>query len=59
MLPYESPDVADNKLLDGQIADKAVSVMQEIKDKPFFLGGRVPQAAHAVDRAEKILGYVR
>ncbi len=37
MLPYESPDVADNALLDGQIADKAVSVMNEIKDKPFFL----------------------
>jgi arylsulfatase A-like enzyme len=37
MLPYESPDVADNKLLDGQIADKAASVMNEIKDKPFFL----------------------
>ena len=37
MLPYQSPDVADNGLLDGQIADKAVSVMNEIKDKPFFL----------------------
>ncbi len=37
MLPYESRDVADNQMLDGQIADKAVSVMNEIKDKPFFL----------------------
>jgi iduronate 2-sulfatase len=37
ILPYESPDVADNKMLDGQIAEKAVSVMNEIKDKPFFL----------------------
>jgi iduronate 2-sulfatase len=37
MLPYESPDVADNGLLDGQIADKAVQVMEQIKDKPFFL----------------------
>jgi arylsulfatase A-like enzyme len=37
MLPYESPDVADNKLLDGQIAEKAISVMDEVKDKPFFL----------------------
>src|SRR6185312_1677854 len=37
MLPYESPDVADNKLLDGQVAEKAVSVMNEVKDKPFFL----------------------
>lgn len=38
MLPYESPNVPDNKLLDGQIADKAISVMNELKDKPFFLG---------------------
>lgn len=37
MLPYESPDVADNGLLDGQIADKAISTLGEIKDKPFFL----------------------
>jgi iduronate 2-sulfatase len=37
VLPYESPDVADNQLLDGQIAEKAVSVMNEVKDKPFFL----------------------
>jgi arylsulfatase A-like enzyme len=37
MLPYESPDVADNKLLDGQIAEKALSVMNEVKNKPFFL----------------------
>ena len=37
MLPYESPDVADNAMLDGKIADKAVSVMNEVKDKPFFL----------------------
>jgi arylsulfatase A-like enzyme len=37
MQPYGSPDVADNQLLDGKIADKAVSVMNEVKDKPFFL----------------------
>jgi iduronate 2-sulfatase len=37
VLPYESPDVADNQLLDGQIADKAVEVLGEIKDQPFFL----------------------
>lgn len=37
VLPYESRDVADNELLDGQIADKAVEVLGEIKDKPFFL----------------------
>jgi arylsulfatase A-like enzyme len=37
MLPFESPDVADNKLLDGKTADTAISVMNEVKDKPFFL----------------------
>jgi iduronate 2-sulfatase len=37
VLPYESPDVADNQLLDGQIADRAASVMNEVKDKQFFL----------------------
>lgn len=37
MLPFESPDVADNALLDGKTADQAISVMNEIKDKPFFL----------------------
>jgi|tagenome__1003787_1003787.scaffolds.fasta_scaffold20963682_2 iduronate 2-sulfatase len=36
-LPFESPDVSDNKLLDGQIADKAISEMNEVRDKPFFL----------------------
>lgn len=38
MLPFESPDVADNQLLDGQVAEKAISVLNEVKDKPFFLG---------------------
>jgi arylsulfatase A-like enzyme len=36
-LPFESPEVADNKLIDGQIADKAVSTLNELKDRPFFL----------------------
>jgi iduronate 2-sulfatase len=37
MLPYDSPDVADNAMLDGQTAEKAIEVMNEVKDKPFFL----------------------
>jgi iduronate 2-sulfatase len=37
ILPFESPDVSDNKLLDGQIAEKAIIELNEIKDKPFFL----------------------
>lgn len=30
-------DVPDNALADGQTADKAIEVLREIKDKPFFL----------------------
>ena len=35
----ESPDVPDNVLYDGQVADAAVAKLQELKDKdePFFL----------------------
>jgi iduronate 2-sulfatase len=35
--PCQSPDVPDNALADGQTADRAVQVLGEIKDKPFFL----------------------
>ena len=28
ILPFEAPDVSDNKLLDGQIAEKAISEMK-------------------------------
>ena len=34
---WESPDVPDNALNDGATADKAIEVLGEIKDKPFFL----------------------
>lgn len=35
----ESPDVPDNTLYDGQVADSAVKTLQQLKkqDKPFFL----------------------
>jgi len=36
-LAWESPDVPDNALFDGRLADKAVEVLREIKDRPFFL----------------------
>lgn len=35
--PWEAPDVPDNALADGMTADKAIQVLREIKDKPFFL----------------------
>jgi len=36
-LPWEAPDVPDNALRDGHIADAAIAKMKELKDKPFFL----------------------
>lgn len=37
-LPVESLDVADNALGDGQLADKAIAVLRQMKQRPFFLG---------------------
>ena len=36
-LSWEVPDVADNVLYDGQVADKAIERLGELRDKPFFL----------------------
>ena len=36
-LPWEAPDVADNELADGMIAENAIKLMREFKDQPFFL----------------------
>ncbi len=36
-LPWEAPEVPDNALRDGHIADAAIAKMEELKDKPFFL----------------------
>ena len=36
-LPWEAPDVPDNAMRDGMIADAATAKMKEVKDKPFFL----------------------
>ena len=36
-LPWESPDVKDNALPDGQTADKAIELLAQLSDKPFFL----------------------
>jgi iduronate 2-sulfatase len=34
---WEDPDVADNALADGMLADKAIETMRQVKDKTFFL----------------------
>lgn len=34
---WEAPDVPDNELPDGKTADRAIQVMRESKDEPFFL----------------------
>ena len=36
-LPWEAPDVADDQLTDGKIAENAIKLMRELKDQPFFL----------------------
>lgn len=36
-LPWEAPDVADVDLSDGSIAEGAVNILREVKDRPFFL----------------------
>jgi iduronate 2-sulfatase len=35
---WAAPEVADNALGDGKIADLAIEALRQIKDKPFFLG---------------------
>jgi iduronate 2-sulfatase len=37
-MPYESLDVADNALGDGQLADEAVAALERLAGRPFFLG---------------------
>jgi len=37
-LPVESLDAEDNELGDGQLADKAIAVLSQVKDRPFFMG---------------------
>jgi iduronate 2-sulfatase len=36
-LPWEAPDVPDNYLQDGATATRAIEVLNEVKDRPFFL----------------------
>ncbi len=34
---WEAPDIEDNVLYDGQVADKAIESLRKIHDEPFFL----------------------
>jgi len=36
-LSHEAPDVEDNVLYDGQIADRGIETLRELRDRPFFL----------------------
>lgn len=36
-LPWEAPDVPDGELADGSIAAKAITLLREHQDEPFFL----------------------
>lgn len=37
-MPYESLDVDDSDLGDGQLADDAIAALERVRDRPFFLG---------------------
>ncbi len=36
-LPWEAPDVSDSEVIDGRIATRAIEILNERKDEPFFL----------------------
>ncbi|QDU61622.1 Arylsulfatase [Planctomycetes bacterium Pan216] len=36
-LPWEAPDVADELLTDGDFCERAIKILREHKDEPFFL----------------------
>jgi len=36
-LPWEAPDVPDSEVIDGRIAEGAINILRERRDKPFFL----------------------
>jgi arylsulfatase A-like enzyme len=36
-LPWEAPDVDDQELTDGMLAENAVRLLRELQDEPFFL----------------------
>ena len=56
--PYEVRDVADEQLIDGQIASRAVAALRELKEQAFLSCGRLPSAPPAIRRAQEILGLV-
>lgn len=35
---WQAPDVPDNALQDGQVADRAIAALRKLKDRRFFLG---------------------
>ncbi len=36
-LPWEAPEIPDNAVRDGQIAEAAIARLRQLKDQPFFL----------------------
>ncbi len=36
-LPWEAPEVPDNELQDGDVNERAIAALRELKDQPFFL----------------------
>ncbi len=38
---WEAPDVPDNHFWDGQVADRVIETLEEVKDRPFFLAAGI------------------
>ena len=58
-LPVEAPDVADDYLNDGWLANRGVRTAPRAEGQAVLPRGRVRQAAPAVRRPEEVLGPVR
>ena len=56
---WQAPEVPDNALQDGQVADRAVEALRKLKDKNFFLRRRFSEASPALHGSEEVLRPLR
>ena len=51
---WRAAEGGDKAQADGMLAAEAVRLLEENHDQPFFIGGRVPQAARPIHRPEGV-----